>query len=166
MKPSFPKTSINGFTSDTVTCLFSNSGFTTDTERFRDGYLQFHHRNRVLNLAGGGRVDWGRRACHMKLLSTATLNLPLHSNTNDHTLGWTTRELFGLHPVPEHPAANYKRLSRYDATGLIWLLRGKPVCALTATEAAIRRHSGATVMWRKFKELALGQLGDSRGHWI
>src|SRR5262245_43506771 len=37
-------------------------------------------------------------------------------------LGWSPSELFGLHQVPPHPAATYQRLSRYDATGLIWLL--------------------------------------------
>ena len=29
-----------------------------------------------------------------------------------HALGWTARELFGLHSVPDRPAANYRRLSR------------------------------------------------------
>jgi hypothetical protein len=38
-------------------------------------------------------------------------------------LGWTARELFGLHPVPERPTGNYQRLARYDSTGLVWLLR-------------------------------------------
>ena len=40
--------------------------------------------------------------------------------------GWTARELFGLHRVPQRPAPSYSRLSRYDETGLIWLLRGLP----------------------------------------
>jgi hypothetical protein len=62
---------------------------------------------------------------------------------------WTVPELFGLHPVPERPAANCSRLSRVDALGLIWLLRGRPVTALTATEAAMRCHSGATLTYRK-----------------
>jgi hypothetical protein len=75
-------------------------------------------------------------------------------------LGWTARELFGLHPVPERPAPSYRRLSRYDETGLIWLLRGRPVVALTASEAAIRGHSGATVVYRKHNKPALGPLGD------
>jgi len=75
-------------------------------------------------------------------------------------LGWTARELFGLHPVPERPAATYRRLSRYDETGLIWLLQGKPVIGLTAGEAAIRGHSGATVTYRKHNKPALGPLGD------
>jgi hypothetical protein len=77
-----------------------------------------------------------------------------------HTLGWTARELFGLHPVPERPAPSYRRLSRYDETGLIWLLRGRPVVALTASEAVIRAHSGATITYRKHNKPALGPLGD------
>jgi hypothetical protein len=44
-----------------------------------------------------------------------------------HALGWTARDLFGLHPVPERPAPSYSRLSRYNETGLIWLLRGRAV---------------------------------------
>jgi hypothetical protein len=76
-------------------------------------------------------------------------------------LGWTTPELFGLHAVPERPAATYRRLSRYDETGLIWLLRGRPVISLTASEAAIRGHSGATVTYRKLNKPALGPVGDS-----
>jgi hypothetical protein len=74
--------------------------------------------------------------------------------------GWTARELFGLHPIPSHPAPSYERLARYDAKGLIWLLRGKPMIALTATKAAIRGRSGATVVYRKHNKPALGPLGD------
>jgi hypothetical protein len=77
-----------------------------------------------------------------------------------HALGWTARELFGLHPVPPRPAPTYQRLSRYDATGLIWLLQGHPVVALAKNEAAIQR-SGAVVMYRKHHKPALGPLGDS-----
>jgi hypothetical protein len=40
-------------------------------------------------------------------------------------LGWTTQDLFGLHTVPDAPTPSYRRLSRYDQTGLIWLLRGR-----------------------------------------
>ena len=76
-------------------------------------------------------------------------------------LGWTARELFGLHAVPERPAATYRRLSRYDETRLIWLLRGRPVVTLTASEAVIRGHSGATVTYRKYNKPSLGPLGDS-----
>jgi hypothetical protein len=76
-------------------------------------------------------------------------------------LGWTARELFGLHAVPERPAATYRRLSRYDETGLIWLLQGRAVVALTETEAAILGHSGAIQKYRKRNKPALGPLGDS-----
>jgi hypothetical protein len=50
-------------------------------------------------------------------------------------LGWTARELFGLHTPPENPHPSYRRLSRYDATGLIWLLEGREVIALTEETA-------------------------------
>jgi hypothetical protein len=87
-------------------------------------------------------------------------------------LGWTASNLFGLHAVPERPAAIYRRLSRYDETGLIWLLHGRPIIALTETEAAIR-SAGAVVMYRKPVLRALGNSLDtwSRGphprspHW-
>ncbi len=71
-----------------------------------------------------------------------------------HTLGWTARELFGLHAVPERPAATYSRLSRYDETGLIWLLHGRPVVALTETEAAILAPSGANLAYRRINTSA------------
>jgi hypothetical protein len=77
-----------------------------------------------------------------------------------HTLGWTTRELFGLHAVPERPSASYRRLSRYDETGLIWLLQGRPVVALAKTEADILGYSGAIVTYRKNNKPAFGPLGD------
>jgi hypothetical protein len=53
-------------------------------------------------------------------------------------LGWTIRELFGLHPVPDKLHPSFQRLSRYDSTGLIWLLGGRLVVALTDSEAAIK----------------------------
>jgi hypothetical protein len=75
-------------------------------------------------------------------------------------LGWSPRELFGLHQVPRQPAATYQRLSRYDATGLIWLLQGRPVVALTKDKAAIQCN-GAAVVYRKDRKPAFGPLGDS-----
>jgi hypothetical protein len=77
-----------------------------------------------------------------------------------HALGWTAPELFGLHAPPERPAASYSRLSRYDEMGLIWLLRGRAVVAMTETTAAI---PGATSLltYRKLNKPALGPLGDS-----
>jgi hypothetical protein len=70
------------------------------------------------------------------------------------SFGWTVRELFGLHSVPERPAANYSRLSRLNDVGLIWLLRGRPVIALTATDAITRCYSGAVLKYYRHTERA------------
>jgi hypothetical protein len=59
-------------------------------------------------------------------------------------LGWTAEDLFGLHDPPEQPGPSYRRLSRYDVIGLIWLLHGRPVVALTADRAVIGRVDGPT----------------------
>jgi len=75
-------------------------------------------------------------------------------------LGWTERDLFGLHPMPDWTAANYSRLSRYDSTGLIWLLQGRQVVALTDTEAVILARSGSDLTYRKYNKPALGPFGD------
>jgi hypothetical protein len=76
-------------------------------------------------------------------------------------LGWSARDLFGLDEVPASPHASYQRLSRYDRTGLIWLLQECPVVALTATTAAIKMPTGSIVTYRKHNKPALGPLGDS-----
>jgi hypothetical protein len=78
-----------------------------------------------------------------------------------HALGWTAQDLFGLHAVPEEPRPNYRRLSRYDQTGLIWLLHGRRVAALTEDTAAIENASGAISVYRRYNKPALGPLGDS-----
>jgi hypothetical protein len=75
-------------------------------------------------------------------------------------LGWTARDLFGLHTLPDNPHPSYRRLSRYDATGLIWLLKGREVIALTEDTAAIRWPSGSVTNYRKRNKPALGPLGD------
>jgi hypothetical protein len=66
-------------------------------------------------------------------------------------LDWTSSDLFGLHNPLEKPAPSYRQRSRYDQTGLIWLLHGQPVIALTATEAVIRAARGATLTYRRYK---------------
>jgi hypothetical protein len=76
-------------------------------------------------------------------------------------LGWTARDLFGLHTPPDEPAPMYRRLSRYDETGLIWLLEGREVIAMTEETAAIRWPSGSVTVYRKSNKPALGPLGDS-----
>jgi hypothetical protein len=76
-------------------------------------------------------------------------------------LGWTARELLGLHPVPARPAPAYCRLARYDHLGLLWLLQGRTVAAITDATATIRTPSGGTLVYRKHHKPALGPLGDS-----
>jgi hypothetical protein len=73
--------------------------------------------------------------------------------------GWTTRDLFGLASVPDNPHPSYRRLSRYDQTGLIWLLAGRPVLALTESTAAIGSPAGAVTVYRRKPEV--GPLSDS-----
>jgi hypothetical protein len=58
-------------------------------------------------------------------------------------LGWTPDELFGLPDVPQNPHPSYQRLARVDLLGLVWLLHGRPVAAITADTAAIQGASGA-----------------------
>jgi hypothetical protein len=76
-------------------------------------------------------------------------------------LGWTAAELFGLHQPPAKPHPSYSRLSRYNCIGLLWLLQGREVIALTDTTATIRTRSGGSVTYRKHRKPALGPLGDS-----
>jgi hypothetical protein len=76
-------------------------------------------------------------------------------------LGWTARDLFGLHQPPTNPAPMYRRLSRYDETGLVWLLEGREVVALTEETAAIRWPGGSVTIYRRDNKPALGPLGDS-----
>jgi hypothetical protein len=76
-------------------------------------------------------------------------------------LGWTARDLFGLHQPPEKPHPSYSRLSRYDESGLVWLLQGCEVVALTDATAAIQTSTGAITTYRRFNKPAFGPLGDS-----
>jgi hypothetical protein len=74
-------------------------------------------------------------------------------------LGWTSADLFGLHEIPEKPHPSYRRLSRYDCTGLIWLLEGHPVVALTTDTAAIENPTGAITVYRKHTKLGARAAG-------
>jgi hypothetical protein len=75
-------------------------------------------------------------------------------------LGWTAKDLFGLHKVPEKPHPSYSRLSRYDETGLIWLLQGAQVIAFTEATAAIQNPTGNVTTYRRHNKPAFGPLGD------
>jgi hypothetical protein len=77
-------------------------------------------------------------------------------------LGWTSADLFGLHTPPEQPHPSYRRSSRYDCIGLIWLLEGRAVVALTADTAAIENPAtGRITTYRRFNKPSCGPLGDS-----
>jgi hypothetical protein len=56
-------------------------------------------------------------------------------------LGWPAWELFGCH--------RRAPWGRIEGMGLVLLLHGDPLAALTATEAVIRRASGAHQTWRR-----------------
>ena len=76
-------------------------------------------------------------------------------------LGWTVKDLFGLHTPPEKPHPSYSRFSRYDETGLIWLLQSREVVALTEATAAIVTSTDAVTVYRRFNKPMLGPVGDS-----
>lgn len=60
-------------------------------------------------------------------------------------LGWSIHDLFGVHPVA--PAV------RFDAMGLIPLLNGDPVVALSETTATVRKVSGSIPRFRRTREV-------------
>ena len=78
------------------------------------------------------------------------------------SLGWSSADLFGLAPAPAKPHPSYRRLSRYDASGLCWLLQGRQVIALTEATATIRNPAtGSLTTYRRFNKPSYGPLGDS-----
>jgi hypothetical protein len=72
-------------------------------------------------------------------------------------LGWTAVDLFGLHDPPERPHPSYRRLSRHDATGLVWLLHGCDVTAITADTAVIATPNGGSLSFYKSALVAEGR---------
>ena len=80
-----------------------------------------------------------------------------------HALGWTAKDLFGLLPMAKHTKPSFNRLARYDEIGLIWLLRGRGVAALTDATAAIRNPTGSITIYRRHNKSALGPLREFSG---
>jgi hypothetical protein len=78
-------------------------------------------------------------------------------------LGWTARDPFGPQAPPSKRHPSYSRLSRYDETGLIWVLQGRPVVALTEAADAIQSSTGAITTYRRHNKPALAPPGDSLG---
>ena len=56
-------------------------------------------------------------------------------------LGWTTLDLFGVHPISLN--------ARFDVMGLIPMLRSRAVTTLTQDSAVIRSRSGAGLVYRR-----------------
>ncbi len=56
-------------------------------------------------------------------------------------LGWAAADLFGAHPI--------KPTVRFDCMGLVPLLRGRAVLALTDDSAAIKTASGGSLTFRQ-----------------
>jgi hypothetical protein len=78
---------------------------------------------------------------YVEALADAELFLAQWGATAE-AFGWPPEDLFGLDPVAP--------LRRYDRMGLIWLLRGRPVVALTASTATIRiKDGGALTFYRQ-----------------
>ena len=56
-------------------------------------------------------------------------------------LGWPPTDVFGMNAT--------KPFERLDAAGLVWLLNGRPVVALTASEAVIQCSTGSRQTFRR-----------------
>jgi hypothetical protein len=75
-------------------------------------------------------------------------------------LGWTAEDLFRLHPT--------EPMARYDAMGLVWLLRGRPVVAMTESTATIKSPTGSLLTYDRFSDHhssdRTAEDRNSRGH--
>jgi hypothetical protein len=70
-------------------------------------------------------------------------------------LGWTTLDLFGVHPVA--PAA------RYDVMGLVPLINGGAVVQLTEATATIERSRLSRLTYRRTKPVGAVPIWEARG---
>jgi hypothetical protein len=109
-------------------------------ERKRPDYVELERWQQCLADTRQFLSNWGRQA---------------------EALGWTAADLLGLHQPPLQPHPSYQRLSRYDETGLLWLLQGRLIVALTETTAAIQVMDGLPIIYRRHNKPALGPVGDS-----
>ena len=87
-----------------------------------------------------GPADWLSHPQWRGLLSDAE-NFLTRWGSAAHLLGWTALDLFGVHPIA--PAA------RFDVMGLIPILNGAEVLALTSQTATMRRVSGAVLTFHR-----------------
>jgi hypothetical protein len=86
------------------------------------GHIPFESELTTLRAANptGDDRRW-RQACHDASRFLRTWG------EDARALGWTSDDLFGLHPTAP--------LARYDHMGLVWLLGGKQIVALDARQA-------------------------------
>ncbi len=85
-------------------------------------------------------VDWLAPDRWSAMVLDAENFLTRWGNVAEH-LGWTALDLFGVHPFA--PGA------RIGCWGLLLLIQGGEVVALTADTAMIRRQSGAALTYRR-----------------
>lgn len=65
-------------------------------------------------------------------------------------MGWNAYDLFGCH--------NRKPVERVDRMGLLWLLRGGRIAAITSETAAIEMPSGSRLTYRVKHTRDLGDV--------
>ena len=70
-------------------------------------------------------------------------------------LGWDTASVFGAHA--ERP------VERVDCAGLVWLLHGDEVVAITADMARIRTRTGALQTYHRRPRPGVAPLWELRG---
>jgi len=84
-----------------------------------------------------------------------------HWGVQAEALGWTARDLFGLATVPEKVTATYRRLRRVDLAGLVWLLHGRPVVALTESSVAIQAGQSKSILTYRRQPSAMAVLKNT-----
>ncbi len=92
-------------------------------------------------LAMHAHPDWPEPAWRV-LREDALTFLPVWA-AQAHALGWDSPDLFGVHAEAPH--------ARLDGMGLVPLLGGRPVIALTEDSAAIGAVTGGTLTFRRHK---------------
>jgi hypothetical protein len=65
------------------------------------------------------------------------------------SLGWRAEDLFGISEIAP--------VARVDLAGLLWLLEGRELVALTASSAAIKTASGGVQTYRRTRGLSAAQ---------
>jgi hypothetical protein len=76
--------------------------------------------------------------------------------STSHELGWTTLNLFGVHPAAP--------LVRFDAMGLIPMLRGRAVTTLSQDGAVIRGRSGANLVYLRKPDSQAVLITECQAH--